>query len=260
MAWRQSSHQARAVAERRLVGLAHEWLPAAAAPEPAAWPVADPRERRPLALGGWGRPALRGLALLVAVVLAIAGYGVWLSRPRTVAEAPTRIETGIGFADAPVASEGPASPRASAAPSATIPVGEVVVHVVGEVRRPGVVRLPIGSRIEDAVAAAGGVTKRRAADSVNLARVLVDGEQVVVREQGVAAPPVDAGPTAAAVVDLNAATADVLDGLPGIGPVIAARIIAWRAANGPFRSVDELSEVSGIGDAILGQIRSLVRV
>lgn len=266
MAWKESSNQARVVAERRLAGLARDWLPPAAAEEQPAWPVTNPHERRRLVLDGWGRPALRGLALLVAVVLAIAAYGVWLGRPRAVAEAPARIEAGAGFADAPVdggsAGSPPASgvPVPSAAATATAPVGEVVVHVVGEVRRPGVVRLPVGARVEDAVEAAGGVRKRRAADSVNLARVLVDGEQVVVSDQEPTGMPTATGPTAAAVVDLNTATVDALDGLPGIGPVIAARIIAWRTANGPFRSVDELGEVSGIGDAILGQIRSLVRV
>ena len=269
MAWRESTNRVQAVAERRLAGLARDWLPPASGPaEPIdpAWPVADPLASRRLALGGWGRPALRGLAVLLAVALAVAAYGAWLGRPRAVAVAPAAIATGValtaggdGAASASLPAAPPTLPSGPASASVPAPP-EVVVHVVGDVRRPGVVRLAIGSRVEDAIAAAGGVTKRRAEDSVNLARVLVDGEQVVVSQQpppGSTAAPIAPVPP---VVDLNAATVEALDGLPGIGPVIASRIIAWRTANGPFRSVDELGEVSGIGEAILAQIRALVRV
>ncbi len=136
---------------------------------------------------------------------------------------------------------------------------EVVVHVTGLVARPGLVTLPPGSRVADAVAAAGGVTKRRAADSVNLARLLVDGEQIVVSDGPVPGAPVPAATTSAqALINLNTADQAALEGLPGIGPVIATRIIEWRTANGAFRSVDELGEVSGIGDATLVRLRSLV--
>ncbi len=143
------------------------------------------------------------------------------------------------------------------------------MHVTGLVARPGLVRLPLGARVADALAEAGGVTRRRAADTVNLARILVDGEQVVV---GVPGAPGSAGSSPPgtstsspqgnplAPIDLNTATATVLEGLPGVGPVIAARIVDWRTANGAFRSVEELGEVSGIGDAILTQVRGLVRV
>jgi competence protein ComEA len=145
-----------------------------------------------------------------------------------------------------------------------VPAAEVVVHVTGLVERPGLVRLPAGARVADAIAEAGGVTQRRAADSVNLARVLTDGEQVVVSlTPATAAPaPAAAAPAGAptAPVDLNAATPEALDALPGVGPVIAARIVAWRTTHGQFRSVEELGEVSGIGEAILAQLRPLVRV
>lgn len=136
---------------------------------------------------------------------------------------------------------------------------DVVVHVAGLVSRPGLVRLPAGSRVADAIAAAGGVTKPRAADSVNLARVLVDGEQVLVTLGGSATG--SAVPAAATpVVDLNRADQAALESLPGVGPVLAARVLAWRAANGSFRSVDELGEVAGIGQATLARLRPLVRV
>ena len=111
-----------------------------------------------------------------------------------------------------------------------------------------------------AIAAAGGVTRPRAADSVNLARVLADGEQIAVGVDAVAAASTPTTGAVAPIVDLNTADLAALDSLPGVGPVLAGRILAWRQAHGPFRSVDELGEVSGIGDAILGQLRPLVRV
>jgi competence protein ComEA len=155
----------------------------------------------------------------------------------------------------------------------------VVVHVVGRVRRPGVVRLPQGSRVEQAVTAAGGARSNADLSRVNLARPLVDGEQVVVPRPGEPVAPADGAPVPVAggtarssglgpgvdgqgarPVDINTATATELDTLPGVGPVLAQRIVDWRAQNGRFTSVDELSEVSGIGDAVLARLRPLVRL
>ncbi len=124
----------------------------------------------------------------------------------------------------------------------------VLVHVVGKVANPGVVELPHGSRVQDAIEAAGGATKVKALESVNLARPVVDGEQIVV---GASA---DGG---SATISINAADADELDELPGVGPVIAERIVQWRETNGPFSSIDELTEVSGIGPSMIEQIRDL---
>jgi len=200
----------------------------------------------------------------------------------------------------------PAGPTAAAVADVGAVAGPVVVHVDGAVARPGVVRLPPGSRVGDAVAAAGGTTEEADTRGVNLARPLVDGEQVVVPRQGEelvvtapAGPGVDpgsagtaergtgaggtpgggagtgawgagaAGPGGAgaaagvagvAVVDLNTADAAELDGLPGIGPVLAERIVAWRAESGPFVDVEDLTEVSGIGPAVLDDVRDLVTV
>lgn len=254
----------RAAAEARLAAVAAQWRPAPSAVDSAGHstaPVARIRTR------GWSGPALRGLALLTAAVVAISGYAAWQARPRAIVEAPLTLATGPALTggepgptvDAGSAGSGPAAPT-PAQPTPPAAPAEVVVHVTGLVVRPGLVRLPAGSRVADAIAEAGGVTQRRAAESVNLARVLADGEQVVVSltPGPSGSPPV--GAAAPTVLDLNAATAESLDGLPGIGPVIAARIVAWRAMNGPFRTVDELGEVSGIGDAILTQLRPLVRV
>ncbi len=144
------------------------------------------------------------------------------------------------------------------------------MHVVGAVGAPGVVRLAPGSRVQDALAAAGGATGQADLAQVNLARPVADGEQIVVPTPG---QQVAAGAGAAAVapatggakarsgpVNLNSATAEQLDALPGIGPVLANRIVEWRTSNGPFTSVDELGEVSGIGAKLLSQVRSAVSV
>ena len=251
----------RAAAEARLAAVAAQWRPPASAVDAAA-PVASIRTR------GWSGPALRGLAVLTAAVIAISGYAVWHARPRDVVDVPLTLATGPALTggDSGPAEEGRSLASSSAAPtqplplSSPVPAAEVVVHVTGLVARPGLVRLPAGSRVADAIAEAGGVTQRRAADSVNLARVLADGEQVVVSLAPAGGGAPLGAPVAPAVLDLNAATAESLDALPGIGPVIAARIVAWRATNGPFRTVDELGEVSGIGDSILTQLRPLVRV
>jgi len=139
---------------------------------------------------------------------------------------------------------------------ASTAAGQVVVHVTGAVRQPGLVRLPAGSRVDDAIEAAGGARSAKALGTVNLARVLVDGEQIVVG----AVPGESSGGSAESGINLNQASASQLEDLPGVGPVLAQRIVDWRTANGPFRSVEELGEVSGIGDAVLAQIRASARV
>lgn len=142
--------------------------------------------------------------------------------------------------------------------------GAVVVHVVGEVRRPGLVSVPQDARVADAVQEAGGPTKDADTAGLNLARAVVDGEQIRVPAPGEDVPPPSTGgvgePGAAEVVDLNAATADGLEALPGVGPVLAERIVAHRDEHGPFTSVDELAEISGIGPSVLEQVRDLARV
>ena len=138
---------------------------------------------------------------------------------------------------------------------------EVVVAVAGRVRRPGLVHLPAGSRVADALAAVGGALPAGADGLLNLARRLVDGEQVLV---GVAAPggspPGAVGGSPPGQLDLNAAAAGDLDGLPGIGPVLAQRIVDWRTEHGRFASVDQLREVAGIGEAKYQSMKSKVRV
>ncbi len=164
---------------------------------------------------------------------------------------------------------------ATATPSWSGPdgaAGSLVVHVVGKVRRPGLVTLAPGDRVADAVAAAGGATGSAALSRINLARRPVDGEQIVVPGPDDPVPPVAAGApadgtgsnglngTGGGPLDLNAATQADLEELPGIGPVTAGRILAWRQAHQRFSRVDELGEVAGIGPKTLAQLRPLVRV
>ncbi|GAA3646476.1 hypothetical protein GCM10022202_02190 [Microbacterium marinilacus] len=187
------------------------------------------------------------LGLGAVVVLTVAalgmtiGVGVWRS-----ASTPVEHVTG----------------EATPSPVATVAAGRVYVHVDGSVRAPGLYVLPAGARVVDAIAAAGGLTDDAAGAAVNLARVVSDGEQLVVPAEGEAPPPVtvEGGSGAEATVDINAADAAALEELPRIGPALAARIIEWREANGRFESVEDLLAVSGIGDKMLEALRPLVRV
>jgi competence protein ComEA len=158
---------------------------------------------------------------------------------------------GSGSAHAP-----PALPVAAARPPRP---PRIVVDVAGAVRRPGLYRLPQGSRIADAVARAGGATGKASLDGVNLAAPIVDGEQIVVPARTPSGAAAGAGGGApAGPVSLNTATAEQLDALPGIGPVTAQKIVDYRAQHGAFHSVDELDAISGIGPAKLEQLRGLV--
>jgi competence protein ComEA len=198
-------------------------------------------------LAALSRGELVGLVALLAVSL--GGAGLWyvrsLPRPVEVATAP---------------SGGTASAPASASPS---PEVVVLVDVAGWVRRPGVYEFTEGARVIDAIDAAGGARSGALLEALNLAAPLTDGTQILVPregEEGVAPAPVTGGAVAGGLVNVNSAIATELEELPGIGEVIAQRIIDYRTENGPFATVDELLDVSGIGDAILESIRELVTV
>ncbi|WP_436842848.1 helix-hairpin-helix domain-containing protein [Streptomyces collinus] len=233
------------------------------------------RERLPVwvqAHCGMERRGVVALAVVLMVAAVLAVQHFWTGRTQTVsAPQVVRAQTPFTERDAEADRVGGAGAKAARAPGASAtPGGEIVVDVGGKVRRPGIRRLPAGSRVADALRAAGGVRPGVSTDGLNRARFLVDGEQVLVgATAGAAAPPGPgggagpgpgpAGPGPAAPVSLNTATADQLDTLPGVGPVLAQHIIDYRTRHGGFRSVDELRQVNGIGDRRYGDLRTMVR-
>lgn len=253
----------------------------------------ESRDPRPLELpstlagGRYGvsRQAIVGVALVVAVAVAMLAGRTVLARqdaaPQPVATSPT----GVGATSAeldgePTTAPAGASVTPGAAPTtpggAPTPTAGVTVHVVGQVRRPGIVTLDAGARVADAIEEVGGATGRADLDGVNLARLLVDGEQVVVPKPGETAPPAGApatgppagggagapgaAPAPGTPVNLNTADLATLETLPGVGPVLAQRILDWRTEHGRFTAVEELGEVSGIGDKIYAQLAPEVTV
>ncbi|MER7465141.1 ComEA family DNA-binding protein [Streptomyces sp. NPDC097981] len=220
------------------------------------------RERLPVWLQARCALEPRTVAAVAVVLVAAVGVGAqqyWAARPQPVA-APSVVAPAAApaAAPAPVPSPGPPAAGGGAVP-------RIVVDVSGKVRDPGVRRLPAGSRVEDALAAAGGVRPGTDTTGLNRARVLVDGEQVVV---GAPVQPAPAGPGAGAgggaggspgPLSLGTATVEQLDGLPGVGPVLAQHIVEFRTARGGFRSVEELRQVDGIGERRFADLRKLVR-
>lgn len=239
------------------------------------------QDRVPATLQGrvqLGSSHLAVVALLVAGALAVTAW--WVVRAGGAGTVVPAGAPGLGSSGAP-----PAASSASASAPALVtvtpeagpttrasPTATVVVDVAGKVRHPGIATLPVGSRVVDALEAAGG--PRRGVDTVglNLARVLVDGEQIVVGRPapgGVAAPAASApgsatgtAPGAAGgttpMVNINTASLTQLEELPGVGPVTAQAIAQWRTEHGAFSSVDELLEVSGIGEATLSEMAPFV--
>ncbi|OBK68098.1 hypothetical protein A5653_15690 [Mycobacterium colombiense] len=222
-----------------------------------------------------GRAGAIGLAIVAALAVLVTVFTLLRDRPAPVMSAKLP----------PVQKVSTAAPRSSASPGAAPPPGPdrpVVVSVVGLVHTPGLVTLAPGARIADALQAAGGAVNGADTIGLNMARPLGDGEQIVVglapapgqptalgSSVATGTTPTSKAPTPAPgsvkpkpgqAVDLNTATVAELDALPGVGPVTAAAIVAWRQSNGKFTSVDQLADVEGIGPARLEKLRALVRV
>ncbi len=220
------------------------------------------------------------LAVTAAAVLAVGAGGYWLLRAP-----PTAVESTLPYAKASASTT--VSPRAAGSGSATtvaglpppspaptsgsVQVSTILVYVAGAVSAPGVYRFPADTRVQQAIAAAGGVTPDADLETLNLAAPIRDGDRVYVPRMGQPVPAVvgvagsSGGVTVGSTqpvgpVDLNRATVDELDALPGIGPATAAAIVAHREQKGPFATIDGLLDVRGIGPAKLDAIRALVRV
>ncbi len=194
------------------------------------------------------RPAhLVGLAAVLAAAVAATAWWTLAATPSAVPAPVARISPGPEPVGAPLPS--PSAAQAGA-------VTEVVVDVAGKVRRPGVTTLPAGSRVIDALKRAGGARHGVDLSTLNLARVLVDGEQILVgvAPVGGAAGAVPPAPGGTTLVNLNTGTLDQLDALPGVGPVTAQKIVDWRTTHGRFTAVDELLEVDGIGEKTFAEI------
>ena len=228
-------------------------------PEEPAGPVAPSRLPGPYAFDP-GRRGVRALAAVAAVVVLAAAGWAWWSRPRPE---PVAIESPAVTELAETAPD-----PAQVAPAVAASGAEVVVAVAGKVRRPGLVRLPPGARVADALDAAGGALPGVDVALLNLARKVTDGELILVgvtappggqpgAQPGGAAPPGAAGTTK---VNLNTATLAELDALPGVGPVLAQRILDHREQQGAFRAVNDLRQVNGIGDARYEELKDLVTV
>jgi competence protein ComEA len=192
------------------------------------------------------------VALVAVLIVTLGGAALWYTR-----SLPRAVE--IRATVAPQVSSAASSAGASATPSAA----PLIVDVAGAVRKPGVYQFQEGDRVVDAIEAAGGPTAKASLDALNLAAPLTDGVQILVpvtAPAGAPPPPGAVGSEPATLININTASATELEALPGIGEVIAQRIVDYRTENGPFASVDGLLDVSGIGDAILGDIHDLVTV
>ncbi|UGQ09825.1 helix-hairpin-helix domain-containing protein [Yinghuangia sp. ASG 101] len=213
------------------------------------------------------------VAVLALLAIVFAGVGWWHRRPQPVAVPPvdTGAEVTRSRTATPDGSAGGTSADASRDASASDAPGPISVHVVGRVASPGVLVLPAGVRVDDVLKAAGGVLPGTDLTVLNLARVVGDGEQIPVGVPGATAVPYVAGgsgasgaspgaKTAQSVIDLNTATAEQLETLPGIGPVTARSIVEWRQDNGRFTSIDQLREIRGIGESRFADLRAKVRV
>ncbi|MFF5444697.1 helix-hairpin-helix domain-containing protein [Streptomyces sp. NPDC012888] len=193
---------------------------------------------------GWEPRPVAAVALVLVAAVAFAAQQYWSARPEPVT-APAAVVVPAPAAARPSPASGP----------------RVVVDIGGKVRDPGVRQLPAGSRVADALAAAGGIRPGTDTTGLNRARLLVDGEHLLVGLPAQAVPPPAPAPGAgpAAPLSLASATVEQLDGLPGVGPVLAQHIVDYRTARGGFRSVDELRQVNGIGERRFADLRPLVR-
>lgn len=231
--FRKTSRQLTNVAEQRLRKILEARSEAAAPSEPAELLFEPPQD------------AVKPIAKLIVITLCVVGLLVWLNRPTTLTN-PEVNSPGIPISVAPTPADAMATDLNT--------FDQIVIDVKGDVNSPGLVTLSAGSRVADAIAAAGGLAIDADVSNINLAERLSDGQMIYVglsQSSGI-------GPDRR--VNLNLATAAELDTLPGVGPVMAGRIIAWRDLNQRFRTIEQLQEVPGIGSKVFKNLKPLIKI
>jgi competence protein ComEA len=232
-AFRKTTQQLSNVAEQRLRKILESRSEVAAPSEPAQILIEPPRE------------AIKPMAKLIVLAVCIVGLLVWLNRPTTLTN-PAMQSPGIPIA-VPATSFNPLAIEQNS-------LDQIVIDVKGDVISPGLVTLSAGSRVADAITAAGGLVVDADISNINLAERLSDGQMIYVGQSQ------SSGIGADSRVNLNLATVAELDTLPGVGPVMAGRIVAWRNLNQRFHSVEQLQEVPGIGSKVFANLKPLIKI
>ena len=235
--FRKTTRQLTNVAEQRLRKILEARSEAAAPSEPAELLFEPPRD------------AVKPIAKLIVITLCVVGLLVWLNRPTTLTN-PAVNSPGIPISVAPTPADAMATDLNT--------FDQIVIDVKGDVNSPGLVTLSAGSRVADAIAAAGGLAIDADVSNINLAERLSDGQMIYVGQSQSSGIGIGIGVDRR--VNLNLATAAELDTLPGVGPVMAGRIIAWRDLNQRFHTIEQLQEVPGIGSKVFKNLKPLIKI
>ena len=231
--FRKTTRQLTNVAEQRLRKILEARSEAAVPSEPAQLLFEPPQD------------AVKPIAKLIVITLCVVGLLVWLNRPTTLTN-PAVNSPGIPISVAPTPADAMATDLNT--------FDQIVIDVKGDVNSPGLVTLSAGSRVADAIAAAGGLAIDADISNINLAERLSDGQMIYVGQSQ------SSGIGADRRVNLNLATVAELDTLPGVGPVMAGRIIAWRELNQRFHTIEQLQEVPGIGSKVFANLKPLIKI
>ena len=235
--FRKTTRQLTNVAEQRLRKILEARSEAAAPSEPAELLFEPPQD------------AVKPIAKLIVITLCVVGLLVWLNRPTTLTN-PAVNSPGIPISVAPTPADAMATDLNT--------FDQIVIDVKGDVNSPGLVTLSAGSRVADAIAAAGGLAIDADVSNINLAERLSDGQMIYVGQSQSSGIGIGIGVDRR--VNLNLATAAELDTLPGVGPVMAGRIIAWRDLNQRFHTIEQLQEVPGIGSKVFKNLKPLIKI
>ncbi|MEY4899917.1 MAG: hypothetical protein RI895_339 [Actinomycetota bacterium] len=231
--FRKTTQQLTNVAEQRLRKILESRSEVTAPSEPAQFLFEPPRE------------AINPLTKIIAIAVCVVALLVWLNRPTTLTKSALK-SPGIPIAQPVTTSDQTLQDQDS--------FDQIVIDVKGDVMVPGLVTLSAGSRVADAIAAAGGLVVDADISTINLAERLSDGQMIYVGKAQSSGVGVDSR------VNLNLATIEQLDTLPGVGPVMAGRIIAWRDRNQRFHSIEQLQEVPGIGAKVFANLKPLIKI